>query len=59
MEYAILNDKGGICKTFLMPVIACNHAAQHPDEKSSNDRSCLHSNSSELVLGKNGKDADR
>lgn len=58
MRYAIWNNKGGVGKTFLTFVIACDYAVRHPDKKVVMLDLCPQANLSEIVLGGNGKGAD-
>lgn len=59
MKYAIWNNKGGVGKTFLTFVIACDYAVQHPDKKVVMLDLCPQANLSEIVLGGNGKGASK
>lgn len=59
MRYAIWNNKGGVGKTFLTFVIACEYAVKHPDKKVVMLDLCPQANLSEIVLGGNGKGADK
>lgn len=59
MKYAIWNNKGGVGKTFLTFVIASEYAVQHPDKTVVMLDLCPQANLSEIVLGGNGKGADR
>jgi cellulose biosynthesis protein BcsQ len=59
MRYAIWNNKGGVGKTFLAFVIACEYADQHPDRKVIMLDLCPQANLSEIVLGGNGSGADK
>jgi len=58
MRYAIWNNKGGVGKTFLTFVIACDYAVCHPDRKVVMLDLCPQANLSEIVLGGNGKGAE-
>lgn len=55
MRYAIWNNKGGVGKTFLSFVIACEYAIKHPDARVVLIDLCPQANLSEIVLGGNGK----
>lgn len=58
MRYAVWNNKGGVGKTFLTFVIACEYAEQHPDKQVIMLDLCPQANLSEIVLGGNGKGSD-
>jgi cellulose biosynthesis protein BcsQ len=58
MRYAIWNNKGGVGKTFLTFVIACEYAAEHPDKNVIMLDLCPQANLSEIVLGGNGLGSD-
>jgi cellulose biosynthesis protein BcsQ len=57
MRYAIWNNKGGVGKTFVSFVTACEYAHQHPDKMVVIVDMCPQANVSEVVLGGNGKGA--
>jgi chromosome partitioning protein len=57
MKYAIWNNKGGVGKTFVSFVMACEYARQHPDEMVVMVDMCPQANISEIVLGGNGPGA--
>jgi len=59
MRYAIWNNKGGVGKTFLAFVIACEYAVEHPNKKVVMLDLCPQANLSEIVLGGNGPGADK
>lgn len=54
LKYAIWNNKGGVGKTFVTFVTACEYAHQHPDEMVVIVDMCPQANVSEIVLGGNG-----
>lgn len=54
MRYAIWNNKGGVGKTFLTFVIACEYANEHPDQDVVMLDLCPQANLSEIALGGNG-----
>lgn len=54
MRYAIWNNKGGVGKTFVTFVTACEYARQHPDVPVVIVDMCPQANVSEIVLGGNG-----
>lgn len=58
MRYAIWNNKGGVGKTFLTFVIACEYAVEHPDRNVVMLDLCPQANLSEIVLGGNGAGSD-
>ena len=55
MRYAVWNNKGGVGKTFVTFVTACEYARQNPDRPVIVIDMCPQANISELVLGGNGK----
>lgn len=57
MKYAIWNNKGGVGKTFLSFIIACEYALKNPDKQIVLMDLCPQANLSEIVLGGNGKGA--
>ena len=57
MKYAIWNNKGGVGKTFVTFVTACEYARQHPNEMVVIVDMCPQANVSEIVLGGNGAGA--
>ena len=57
MRYAIWNNKGGVGKTFLTFVIACEYAVKHTDRNVVMLDLCPQANLSEIVLGGNKKGA--
>jgi cellulose biosynthesis protein BcsQ len=57
MRYAIWNNKGGVGKTFVTFLTACEYARQHPDKLVVIVDMCPQANVSEVVLGGNGKGA--
>jgi cellulose biosynthesis protein BcsQ len=59
MRYAIWNNKGGVGKTFLTFVIACEYAVEHPDKNVVMLDLCPQANLSEIVLGGNGEGSSR
>ncbi len=58
MRYAIWNNKGGVGKTFLSFVVACEYAVKNPTKKVVIMDLCPQANVSEIILGGNGKGAD-
>lgn len=58
MKYAVWNNKGGVGKTFVTFLTACEYARQHPEEKVVIVDMCPQANISEIVLGGNGKGAE-
>ena len=58
MRYAIWNNKGGVGKSFLTFIFACEYAATHPDKIVNVIDMCPQANVSEIFLGGNGKGAD-
>jgi cellulose biosynthesis protein BcsQ len=57
MKYAIWNNKGGVGKSFVTFVTACEYAREHPDKMVVVVDMCPQANVSEVVLGGNGKGA--
>lgn len=57
MRYAIWNNKGGVGKTFVTFITACEYAREHPDQRVVIVDMCPQANVSEVVLGGNGKGA--
>lgn len=57
MRYAIWNNKGGVGKSFVTFITACEYARHHPDKKVVIVDMCPQANVSEVVLGGNGKGA--
>ncbi len=57
MKYAVWNNKGGVGKTFVTFVTACEYARQHPEEMVVMVDMCPQANISEIVLGGNGPGA--
>ena len=54
MKYAVWNNKGGVGKTFVTFVTACEYARQHSDEMVVIVDMCPQANISEITLGGNG-----
>jgi cellulose biosynthesis protein BcsQ len=59
MKYAIWNNKGGVGKTFLTFVIACEYADKHSDKAVVMLDLCPQANLSEIALGGNGPGAEK
>lgn len=59
MRYAIWNNKGGVGKSFVTFITACEYAREHPDKMVVIIDMCPQANVSEVVLGGNGKGADQ
>jgi len=57
MKYAIWNNKGGVGKSFVTFITACEYAREHPDKLAVVVDMCPQANVSEVVLGGNGKGA--
>ncbi len=57
MRYAIWNNKGGVGKSSVTFITACEYAHQHPDKMVVVVDMCPQANASEVVLGGNGKGA--
>ncbi|AYV46404.1 ATPase [Caulobacter flavus] len=57
MKYAVWNNKGGVGKSFVTFITACEYARQHPDRRVVIVDMCPQANVSEVVLGGNGKGA--
>ncbi len=57
MRYAIWNNKGGVGKTFVTFITACEYARQHPEKQVIIVDMCPQANVSEVVLGGNGTGA--
>jgi len=57
MKYAIWNNKGGVGKSFVTFITACEYAREHPDKMAVIVDMCPQANVSEVVLGGNGKGA--
>jgi cellulose biosynthesis protein BcsQ len=57
MRYAIWNNKGGVGKSFVTFITACEYAHQNPDKLVVIVDMCPQANVSEVVLGGNGKGA--
>jgi chromosome partitioning protein len=55
MRYAVWNNKGGVGKSFVSFIGACEYARQHPDQMAVIVDMCPQANVSEVVLGGNGK----
>ncbi len=58
MKYAIWNNKGGVGKSFVTFLTACEYAREHPDKMVVVVDMCPQANVSEVVLGGNGKGAE-
>lgn len=58
MRYAIWNNKGGVGKSFVTFLTACEYARQHPDKAVVIVDMCPQANVSEVVLGGNGHGAE-
>jgi cellulose biosynthesis protein BcsQ len=58
MRYAIWNNKGGVGKSFVTFITACEYARQHPEKNVVIVDMCPQANVSEVVLGGNGHGAD-
>ena len=58
MRYAIWNNKGGVGKSFLTFVFACEYAAANPDKTVYVIDMCPQANVSEILLGGNGEGSD-
>ncbi|WP_152044895.1 ParA family protein [Aureimonas psammosilenae] len=58
MRYAIWNNKGGVGKSFVTFITACEYARVHPEKMVVIVDMCPQANVSEVVLGGNGKGAD-
>src|ERR1035437_7329139 len=59
MRYAVWNNKGGVGKSFLSFVLGTEVAHRNPSGHVILVDMCPHANLSEIVLGGNGKGADR
>lgn len=59
MRYAVWNNKGGVGKSFLSFILGTEVANRKPEEKVILVDMCPQANLSEIVLGGNGKGADR
>jgi chromosome partitioning protein len=59
MRYAVWNNKGGVGKTFLSFVLGTEIAHEKPNHKVLLVDMCPQANLSEIVLGGNGKGAER
>lgn len=57
MKYAVWNNKGGVGKSFVAFITACEYARAHPDRRVVIVDMCPQANVSEVVLGGNGKGA--
>lgn len=57
MRYAIWNNKGGVGKTFVSFITACEYARSNPEKRIVIVDMCPQANVSEVVLGGNGKGA--
>jgi len=57
MKYAIWNNKGGVGKSFVTFITACEYAREHPDKMVVIVDMCPQANVSEVALGGNGKGA--
>ena len=57
MRYAVWNNKGGVGKSFVTFITACEYAHQHPEKMVVIVDMCPQANVSEVVLGGNGKGA--
>jgi chromosome partitioning protein len=57
MRYAVWNNKGGVGKSFVTFITACEYAHQNPDKMVVVVDMCPQANVSEVVLGGNGKGA--
>ncbi|WP_114215466.1 ParA family protein [Ochrobactrum sp. 3-3] len=57
MKYAIWNNKGGVGKSFVTFITACEYAREHTDKLVVIVDMCPQANVSEVVLGGNGKGA--
>lgn len=55
MRYAIWNNKGGVGKSFVTFVTACEYARVHPEKRIFIVDMCPQANVSEVVLGGSGK----
>lgn len=58
MKYAVWNNKGGVGKSFVAFVTACEYARQHPDKKVVVVDMCPQANIIEVMLRGNGKGAE-
>lgn len=58
MRYAIWNNKGGVGKSFVTFITACEYARQHPKTTVVVVDMCPQANVSEVVLGGNGHGAE-
>lgn len=54
MRYAIWNNKGGVGKTFISFILACEYAKENPQKNVIMVDMCPQANLSEIVLGGNG-----
>lgn len=59
MRYAVWNNKGGVGKSFLSFIIATEIAHRNPDQQVILVDMCPQANLSEVVLGGNGKGAEK
>jgi cellulose biosynthesis protein BcsQ len=59
LRYAVWNNKGGVGKTFVTFVTACEYAREHPAEMAVIVDMCPQANVSEIVLGGNGPGAEQ
>lgn len=57
MRYAVWNNKGGVGKSFVTFITACEYAREHPDHRVVIVDMCPQANISEVALGGNGKGA--
>jgi chromosome partitioning protein len=58
MRYAVWNNKGGVGKSFVTFITACEYAHQHSEKMVVIVDMCPQANISEVVLGGNGKGAN-
>jgi cellulose biosynthesis protein BcsQ len=59
MRYAVWNNKGGVGKSFLSFIVGTEIAHRNPDQQVILVDMCPQANLSEIVLGGNGKGADK
>ena len=59
MRYAIWNNKGGVGKTFLSFILASEYALKNPETRVYVIDLCPQANVSEILLGGNGKGAEK
>jgi cellulose biosynthesis protein BcsQ len=58
VRYAVWNNKGGVGKSFISFITACEYARQHPEKAVVVVDMCPQANVSEVMLGGNGHGAD-